>query len=134
VNSITAPVDPRIKAVLIYLRQNCAAPLELDSVAAAVGLSTSRLRHLIRLHTGESPSQYLKNLRIQMVRDLLETTPLSVKEIVGRVGYSDASRLFKDFKAQFGLSPRQHRLRHCNSVPAAIIEQIQAYVERNKNH
>jgi transcriptional regulator GlxA family with amidase domain len=104
-------VDPRVEAALLHLREKCAEPVRIEEVAASLNLSPSRLRHLIKIHTGLSPSRYLKTLRIEMTRQLLESTLLSVKEIMGRVGYGDTSHFFKDFKSECGTSPRQYRFR-----------------------
>jgi transcriptional regulator GlxA family with amidase domain len=105
------PVDPRVQAALLYLKDNCAESRTVVELAASLNLSPSRLRHLIKNHTGVSPSRHLRRLRVEMTRHLLESTSLSVKEIVGRVGYRDSSHFFKDFKRECGISPRQYRFR-----------------------
>jgi transcriptional regulator GlxA family with amidase domain len=59
-----------------------------------------------------SPLQYLIELRLRTALKLLETTTLSVKEIMHKVGVSDQSHFTRDFKKHCRLTPAQYR-RHC---------------------
>lgn len=55
------------------------------------------------------PAKYLRLLRMQEARELLETTFLSVKEIRTRVGFGDESHFMRDFKKACGMTPAQYR-------------------------
>jgi len=48
---------------------------------------------------------------MRQAKKLLETTFMSVKEIMGRVGISDKSHFLRDFKRDHGATPAQHRAR-----------------------
>ena len=56
-----------------------------------------------------SPIKYLKLLRMEKAKHLLETTFLSVKEITYRVGINDDSHFVRDFKKAYGTAPTQYR-------------------------
>ena len=75
------------------------------------GLSVSRLCHLFKSYTGMGPARYLKLLRLQRAKKLLEASALSVKEIAARLGYGDPSRFGEDFRRTVGFSPQRHRER-----------------------
>lgn len=83
--------------------------MTIAELARRVNLSLSRLRHLFKTEMGMSPAQYLKALRLQRAKDLLETTFLSVKQIMSHVGVSDKSRFAQDFKRAYGLTPARYR-------------------------
>lgn len=83
--------------------------LPLRELAGATGLSISRLCHLFKNHIGLGAAHYLKLLRMQRAKDLLETSTLSVKEIAARLGYNDPSRFVEDFGKACGQTPLQHR-------------------------
>ena len=51
-------------------------------------------------------------LRIDRAKLLLETSTLSVDQIVKRVGYHDASALTRQFKLHTKLTPNQFRQRY----------------------
>lgn len=102
--------DPRIRAVLDALaQQGFGKPVQWPRVAANVNLSASRLRHIFRHEVGESPARYVKRLRLQTAKMLLETSFLTIKEIMARVGIN--SHFAHDYKRIFGQTPSQSRRR-----------------------
>ena len=105
----TAAIDPRISHITALIHRSLHRKLTLGELAGATGLSVSRLCHLFKSHTGMGPVQYLKLLRLQRAKELLETSVFSVKEIGVRLGYSDPSRFVEDFRKMFGLTPLRHR-------------------------
>lgn len=62
-----------------------------------------------------SPIQYLKFLRMEQAKYLLETSFLSVKEITHRVGLNDESHFVRDFKKVYGAPPNRYRM-HSNGA------------------
>ncbi len=58
-----------------------------------------------------SPIKYLKLLRLEKAKHLLETSFLSVKEITYQVGINDESHFVRDFKKAYGNAPGQHRIK-----------------------
>jgi transcriptional regulator GlxA family with amidase domain len=64
-----------------------------------------------KLATGETPSKYLQQLRIEASKDLLETTNLNLEAIIESVGYSDASSFSILFKRLTQLTPKEYRVR-----------------------
>lgn len=105
-------LDPRIIKVLEMMNLNLHRELSIGRMAASVNLSYSRLAHLFKSETGMTPLNYLKRLRIEKARELLETTFLTNQQIIIRVGLGDESHFTRDFKKAYGLSPRRYRERH----------------------
>ena len=83
-------------------------------LAESVNLSPSRLHQLFKRETGVPPARYLRLLRMRRARGLLETTHLSVKQVMARVGVTDESHFVRDFKKTYGLTPARHRERFQN--------------------
>lgn len=86
--------------------------LSVGRMALSVNLSYSRLEHLFKAETGMTPANYLKKLRIEKARELLETTFLTNQQIIIKVGICDESHFARDFKKAYGLRPSQYRKRH----------------------
>ena len=105
-------MDQRIFKVVGLMRDNIHLGVSLEALAQAVNLSPSRLHQVFKDETGMSPAKYLKVLRLEQAKTLLEGSFLSVKEIRGRVGFGDQSHFARDFKAHFGLTPTEYRARH----------------------
>lgn len=80
-------------------------------LAKVVNLSPWRLCHIFKSETSVAPLQYLRALRMEQARRLLETTFLSVKEITSKVGVRDESHFVRHFKMTYGLPPAKYRLR-----------------------
>ena len=99
----------RIQKVVDYIHANLDKRITADDLARAARLSRSRLCYLFKAETGVAPMQYLKRCRIEKARDLLESTPLSVKEIRSSVGLSDRSHFTRGFKETFGVTPFEYR-------------------------
>ena len=102
-------LDPRIGWAIGEMQRRLGEPITLDDLARKVNLSRSRFAHLFREQTGFSPGRYLRDFRLDRARHLLETTFLSVKEVMAAVGINDPSHFSRDFHAAFGASPREWR-------------------------
>ena len=80
-----------------------------SDLARAVNLSSWRLCHLFKTEIGVAPLRYLREIRLERAKRLLETTFLSVKQIRCMVGIKDGSHFVRDFKRKYGLAPTPHR-------------------------
>lgn len=81
----------------------------LKEAGIALRLSDSRLRHIIKAETGLSPGQFVRVLRLHGARELLESSHLSVKEVMAKVGFNDKSYFARAFKQAFGAPPSSYR-------------------------
>ncbi|HEY0005353.1 MAG TPA: helix-turn-helix domain-containing protein [Pyrinomonadaceae bacterium] len=102
-------LDQRVQQVISLMKENYQKPLRLDRLARLVNLSIWHLGHLFKSETGQPPAQYLKEIRLSQARHLLATEPLSIKEVMNKVGLRDQSHFAKDFKKRFGLTPTRYR-------------------------
>jgi transcriptional regulator GlxA family with amidase domain len=107
-------VDQRVEKILQVMRDDLRGELSLADLAHSVNLSVWRLSHIFRAEVGVPPIQYLKVLRIEKAKYLLETSFLSVKEITHIVGLRDESHFVRDFKKTYGVSPTPYRVRFNN--------------------
>jgi transcriptional regulator GlxA family with amidase domain len=102
--------DPRVQEAANLLRSNAfVAPIRINEIAAKLHISRSHLAHLFKREVGIAPTHYVKVLRLRKARVLLETTFLSVKEIMAIVGFADPSHFVRDYKQEFGETPSQTR-------------------------
>lgn len=104
-------MNQRVHVVIHLMKGELRRVPSLTDLAASVNLSPSRMRHLFKSETGETPAQYLKRMRMQKAAELLATTFYSVKEIMSRVGLQNESHFTHDFKRAYGLTPTQYRTR-----------------------
>ena len=91
------------------MRDDVSGELCLSELAQSVNLSVWRLCHIFKSDVGMPPMRYLRLLRMERAKNLLESSFLSVKEIAYRVGLNDESHFVRDFKSTYGSSPACYR-------------------------
>jgi AraC family transcriptional regulator of arabinose operon len=104
-------MDWRVQTVIDAMLRELDRPIAVSALARSVNLSRSRLTHLFRVEVGCSPGRYLRGLRLDRARQLVEESSLSIKEIMARVGFNDPSHFTRDFTRRHGASPRKIRAR-----------------------
>jgi len=102
-------MDKRVEKILEMMRDDVRGELCLAEFAQSVNLSVWRLCHIFKSDVGMPPIKYLRLLRMERAKGLLESSFLSVKEIAFQVGLNDESHFVRDFKATYGHSPAIYR-------------------------
>lgn len=108
-------MDYTIKETLAFIEGNLPELLTAQDLAESINLSASRFQHLFKQETGTSLIEYLKNLRLQKAKELLETSHLRVEEIKIKVGAADSAHFSRDFERKFGETPAEYRKKYRNS-------------------
>ncbi|HVF27600.1 MAG TPA: AraC family transcriptional regulator [Pyrinomonadaceae bacterium] len=120
-----------MRKVIALMQEHYNRDLTLGKLADSVHLSVWHLCHLFKTETGKPPAQFLKSIRMEEARRLLESTLLSVKEVVNKVGMNDQSHFVKDFKKVYGHTPTKYR---CASSRMSAGTRIGGAVEADFNH
>ena len=102
-------MDLRVQRVITLMEHDLDRHLSAADLAKEVNLSPWRLCHIFKTETHVSLRQYRRTLRMERARILLETSFLSVKEIMTEVGVSDESHFVRDFKSAYGMPPTTFR-------------------------
>jgi transcriptional regulator GlxA family with amidase domain len=102
-------MDHRVVIIISLMKKELGQELTLDEMSSAVNLTPSHLCRLFKTETGDTPAKYFKQLKLRKAKQLLETTLLSVKEIMSDVGMYDESHFVRDFKFAYGLPPAKYR-------------------------
>lgn len=92
-----------------HLRAHLGARISLERLACLVHLSRFHFARQFKVSTGLPPHAYLRRLRCEEARRLLETTNLPVTEIAFTVGYESSQALARMFRAEVGASPGEYR-------------------------
>ncbi|MCM2130088.1 AraC family transcriptional regulator [Larsenimonas rhizosphaerae] len=100
---------PRVARAIALIRRQYDRPLVMGALAAEVHMSVSSLHHHFKAATHMTPLQYQKQLRLCEARYRLWHGPDSVTTIARALGYESASQFSREYRRQFGLSPRQER-------------------------
>ena len=103
-------MDPRIARVIGTVEKDLSQRVTLPGMAASVNLSPSRFALLFQQEVGVPPARFVRLRRLERARVLLETTALSVREIMSAVAMTDPGRFARDFRKQFGMRPLEWRM------------------------
>ncbi|MBU3070071.1 helix-turn-helix domain-containing protein [Aestuariicella sp. G3-2] len=101
--------DEDIVQAQIWLQDNCQKEILLKNVAEKFDMSVRTFNRRFKNATGKTPLQYLQEIRIDMAKDLLQTSNLSVSEIAYKVGYQDMGHFSSLFKKLLSTTPSDYR-------------------------
>jgi signal transduction histidine kinase/ligand-binding sensor domain-containing protein/DNA-binding response OmpR family regulator len=77
-----------------------------EELGREVGMSRAQVFRKIKGLTGKSPSVYIRSLRLQKAKSMIENGDGNISEIAYSVGFSSPIYFSKCFKEEFGYSPR----------------------------
>ncbi|WP_250520679.1 MULTISPECIES: AraC family transcriptional regulator [unclassified Caballeronia] len=98
-----------VRRVEEFIRANVQEPLTIECIAEHAGVSASRLFSGFKNYYGMSPMGYVRQLRLERVRQELVTVggsgSMSVTEIATKWGFAHLGRFSVEYKKHFGESP-----------------------------
>ncbi|WP_089890804.1 hybrid sensor histidine kinase/response regulator transcription factor [Kriegella aquimaris] len=105
----TTNLDKRfIHKVLDYISENMADEnLNVEHLADELHLSRSQLYRKIKALTGYSANEFLRRIRLEKAKQMIEGGNESISEVCFKVGFSSPSYFTKCFKAHFGVLPTE---------------------------
>jgi transcriptional regulator GlxA family with amidase domain len=101
--------DEDIVQAQIWLQNNCQKEIKLQDVSRKFDMSIRNFNRRFKQATDQTPLQYLQEIRIDMAKDLLQTSNLSISEIADRIGYKDMGYFAALFKKHMSTTPSQYR-------------------------
>ena len=100
-----------ITNILDYVHNNISnSSLGVELLANELLLSRSKLYRKIKALTGNTATEFIRKIRLEKAKELLEKTDLTVSEIGYKVGFSSPSYFTKCFKNHFDIIPKEIRL------------------------
>lgn len=97
------------KAVAAVAANMINSDYSVDSLAGDLCMSRANLHRKMRSITGLTPTDFIRNQRLERAAHLLRTTSHSVNEISDLVGFSYASYFSKCFKEKYGVLPKDYQ-------------------------
>ncbi len=101
--------DPRIDNVIAAIHQHIQHPHTITSLASIACLSPTQFKTLFKQQIGQTPKQYLTQMRIERAKALLRHTDTPIGLIAEQVGYQDFSAFSRRFQQITGQPPRAWR-------------------------
>jgi len=96
----------RINRAIDHIVQHLESPLNLDTVASVACFSPFHFHRIFRALVGETPTQFVKRLRLERVIVLLSHHPnKSITDAAMACGFSSSSDFSRSFKQRYGVPP-----------------------------
>ena len=83
--------------------------ISVEEIARYTYLSTTYVTKIYKEITGDTPINYLINLRMNKAQEILREGHFSVQEVAKQVGYEDPYYFRKLFKKRYGCSPSEYK-------------------------
>lgn len=101
--------SPIVQNVLSYIHAHYDQGLSLKTLGQQFHVNAIYLGQLFQKELGVVFSEYLNRIRLEKAKELLKTTHYRAGEIGKRVGYSDTTYFYKQFKKTVGTTPSEWR-------------------------
>jgi len=92
-----------------YILASYDQPLQLADIARIACLSPNHLLRTFKQIFGQTPYQFLTEVRLDQARQLIASTQLPITEVCLQVGFESLGSFSWLFSRRFGLSPRAFR-------------------------
>ncbi|NRB46229.1 MAG: response regulator [Saprospiraceae bacterium] len=79
----------------------------ITEMCKAMAMSRAQLHRKIKALTGLSTSHYMRAIRLQKARQLLEKTDLNISEVSYRVGFKDPKYFSRTYSEVYGFAPTE---------------------------
>jgi AraC-like DNA-binding protein len=100
-----------VSRVVRAIERSLTGRLSLGRLAREAQLSPYHFLRTFQRVTGVTPHQYVRRARLHHAATRLVTDRSQVVDIALDSGFGDVSNFNRAFRAEFGVSPRQHRSR-----------------------
>lgn len=98
--------DTFVKKAIIVVHDNIAnAEFDKDEFASAMNVSISLLYKKLKSLTGQSPSDFIRTIRMNRALELLQTKKHSITEVSELCGFSSLNSFSRAFKKHFSKNP-----------------------------
>ena len=103
------------EAVLLTNINNCIIKnisneqFDANALSTAMAMSRAQLLRRMKSATGNSPAYYIKTMRLEKAKELLETSDVSISEAAFKTGFNSPSNFTKVFIEKYGITPSQFR-------------------------
>lgn len=99
----------KIQQAVAYIRENFDKDLNMAVVSNHISMNYSLFSFVFKQYTGSNFVNFLKDIRIEEAKRLLEETDMKVVDISMKVGYENEKHFMKIFKSSCGVSPTEYR-------------------------
>ncbi|MEB2776638.1 DUF4242 domain-containing protein [Algoriphagus sp. D3-2-R+10] len=109
-NRVVVPAEERLLSDIFNITESRLSDLNLGitNLCESIGISRPQFYRKITAITGRSPVYFLRDIRLEKARTLLQQKTGNVTQVAMEVGYSNPSYFTKCYTEKFGCLPSLH--------------------------
>lgn len=106
--SLESAEEKLVRNALELVEKNILNPnFSVEEMSRELHMSRVALYKKLLSITGQSPVSFIRTIRLQKAKHLIESSDLSLSEIAYRVGFSNPKYFTKSFKQEYGVTPSE---------------------------
>ncbi len=95
--------------LLSYIRMHCSEKLSLTQLAKMCSYNVAYFSRIFKEFAGMNFTEYLRTVRIEKAKELIENSDMNITDIAYEVGYVNKTRFFAHFRSVCGMSPLDYK-------------------------
>ncbi|MGS2727036.1 helix-turn-helix domain-containing protein [Psychroserpens sp. BH13MA-6] len=99
----------KIHNLVEYIYDNVSQSLTIKTLSKECGLGPKKLQLGFQLLFSKSINEYMRNVKLEIARDMIRNTDKSISEIVYEIGYKSRSYFSKIFYEQYKILPIDYK-------------------------
>ena len=104
--NLQSQMPEHFKRAVDYIHQHFREDFKITDLCKSTGICPTAFRQLFRIHYGVTPTQYVRNLRLEYARNLI-AGGASVEQAAQQCGIPDSKYFARLIKETYGCTPRQ---------------------------
>ncbi len=101
--------DLQLSLITDYLRHNMSEKIRLVDLSSLVDMHERSFSAAFKGKTGQTPYQYLLDIRIERARSMLHSSTATILQIAHDTGFADQAHLTAVFTRRVGVPPAHYR-------------------------
>ncbi|MBJ6362972.1 AraC family transcriptional regulator [Paenibacillus sp. GCM10012307] len=114
--------DDRIDRSIAYMERHYSDKISIAQIAEAAGMNTAAYSGLFRKQKGQTPVEYLNEIRINKAKELLSLDHSRVKEVASLVGFNSEFYFSRTFQRVVGVPPKLYTRR--KQMKVAVVSSL----------
>ena len=104
-----AASSKQVADAIDYIYVHLMDRITINDLAAAICVSPAHLSRIFKQETGISVSEYIRQRKIDMAKNLLRFSTYDFAGIAAMLSYSSQSHFIQHFRSQVGMTPKAYR-------------------------
>lgn len=107
--NISPALENKLEEIIVFIRENYSASISREELAQTVGVNSNYFSSLFNIYTGKKINEYINEVRLQKVSELLVLQNDSVIDVAFSSGFESLSTFNRLFKKKFNCTPKEYR-------------------------